>query len=86
MGSSTEKEDGDGGDGTSEEEDARVGGAGDDNGGEEDVGHDLDVVVLGMVEAVEVIHGNLDRYPTKQAPRNTTATPRRKLTTFLVRV
>jgi len=44
------------------------------------------VVVLGMVEAVEVIHGNLDRYSTKQAPRNTTATPQRQLTTFLVRV
>jgi len=44
------------------------------------------VVVLKMVEAVEVIHGNLDRCSTKQAPRNTTATPRRQLTTFLVRV
>jgi len=42
MGSSTEGEDEGGGDGTSEKEDSGVGGGGDDTGGEEDVGHDLD--------------------------------------------
>jgi len=44
------------------------------------------VVVLGMVEAEGMIPGLLARYSTKQAPRNTTPTPRRQLTTFLVRV
>jgi len=42
MGSSTDEEDGGGGDGTSDEEDAGVGRGGDDTGGEEDVGHDLE--------------------------------------------
>jgi len=44
------------------------------------------VVVLGMVEAEGMIHGILARYLTKEAPRNTKGTPRRQLTTFLVRV